>query len=39
MQTVSDTARGAGDFANGLPLYEHRHEILPRTGPPPDAPT
>lgn len=29
----------AGDFANGLPLYEFRGEILPKTGTPPDAPT
>jgi FkbM family methyltransferase len=29
----------AGDFARGLPLYEFRHEILPRTSPPPPAPT
>jgi FkbM family methyltransferase len=29
----------AGDFANGLPLYEFRHEILPKTNPPPEAPT
>lgn len=28
----------AGDFARGLPLYEFRHEILPRTSPPPPAP-
>lgn len=28
----------AGDFANGLPLYEFRREILPMTGAPPDAP-
>lgn len=29
----------AGDFARGLPLYEFRHEILPRTSPPPPCPT
>jgi FkbM family methyltransferase len=29
----------AGDFANGLPWYEHRAEILPRTAPPPPGPT
>jgi FkbM family methyltransferase len=29
----------AGDFANGLPLYEARGEILPKTGQPPNAPT
>jgi len=28
----------AGDFARGLPLYEFRAEILPRTAPPPPAP-
>ena len=28
----------AGDFARGLPLYEHRAEILPRTAPPPPGP-
>lgn len=28
----------AGDFANGLPFYEFRDEILPRTGAPPSAP-
>lgn len=28
----------AGDFARGLPLYERRHEILPRTSPPPPCP-
>lgn len=28
----------AGDFARGLPLYEHRHSILPKTSPPPPAP-
>jgi FkbM family methyltransferase len=27
----------AGDFARGLPLYEHRAEILPRAAPPPPA--
>jgi FkbM family methyltransferase len=27
-----------GDFAAGLPLYERRNEILPRTGAVPDAP-
>ena len=27
-----------GDFANGLPLYERRNEILPRTGAIPNAP-
>jgi FkbM family methyltransferase len=29
----------AGDFANGLPFYEHRAQILPKTGEPPNAPT
>lgn len=28
----------AGDFARGLPLYEFRSELLPRTAPPPAAP-
>lgn len=28
----------AGDFERGLPLYEHRHLILPKTGPTPNAP-
>lgn len=29
----------AGNFQEGLPLYEDRDKILPRTGAPPDAPT
>jgi tetratricopeptide (TPR) repeat protein len=29
----------AGDFASGLPLYEFRSAILPKTGEPPNAPT
>lgn len=29
----------AGDFARGLPLFEHRAEILPRLAPPPPAPS
>jgi FkbM family methyltransferase len=28
----------AGDFKRGLPLYERRHEILPKTSPPPPVP-